>query len=493
MKMRISVPNWIFYTAIFAFFIVFFTRIHPIAPYDGDDWFNIIIERTSYPSLEFWNPTKVFPERLEPFVATLAGYLVVPLVGDYITGLIWANAFVVAIFIIVYLLSVQRCIETRFNLSRLIVQGLIIVFILLHFLLLRTSGECNEHHWYSNDANCYYHYIIPNMLCASLVLWLMRHDVRKENNGRTIAILILLTYLALCSNLYSVVILIAYIGALLLLDLRTTSHSVNQSTRTKDGWLLAYIRRDDHFLVIIALWGVVQWIESHGIRANSYGYMKEPLIYCLKVTIYNFLTISYNKWFLFVALLAIVGAKLIDYRRKSHGLWYVGIRQWSILIATFLSIIYLILLSSRVDPTYVQRGDVIFEFAFFLLFLVILSLAYLCSHLRFTAYFTPLLILFLLFQTNTSGRTYKDVSEKYAPDLAGSIRIDRDIVRQILDAEAAGMDSVTIQVPKYPYGENWPIMTPRYASQYYGRALYKHNQTKREIITIFIPSYEIEE
>ena len=104
MKMRISVPNWIFYTAIFAFFIVFFTRIHPIAPYDGDDWFNIIIERTSYPSLEFWNPTKVFPERLEPFVATLAGYLVVPLVGDYITGLIWANAFVVAVFIIVYLL-----------------------------------------------------------------------------------------------------------------------------------------------------------------------------------------------------------------------------------------------------------------------------------------------------------------------------------------------------------------------------------------------------
>ena len=493
MKVRISVPNWVFYTAIFAFFVVFFAHIHPIAPYDGDDWYNIIIERTSYPSLDFWNPTKVFPERLEPFVATLAGYLVVPLVGDYINGLILANAFVVAIFIIVYLFSVQRCIETRFNLSRLTIQALMIVFILLHFLLLRTSGECNEHLWHSNDANCYYHYVIPNMLCASLVLWLMRHDVRKENNGRTIAILILLTYLALCSNLYSVVILIAYIGALLLLDLRSKSPQVNKPTSPQGGWLITYIRRNAHFLVNIALWGIVQWIESHGIRANSYGYMKEPLIYCLKVTIYNFLTIGYNRWFLVVALLAIVGAKLVDYRRGGHGLWHVGIRQWSILIAAFLSIIYLILLSSRVDPTYVQRGDVIFEFAFFLLFLVILSLAYLCSRLRFAAYFTPLLILFLLFQTHTSGRTYKDVSEKYAPDLAGSIQIDRDIVRQILDAEAAGMDSVTILVPKYPYGENWPIMTPRYASQYYGRALYKHNQTKREIITIFIPSYEIDE
>lgn len=102
-------------------------------------------------------------------------------------------------------------------------------------------------------------------------------------------------------------------------------------------------------------------------------------------------------------------------------------------------------------------------------------------------------MLFLLFQTNTSGRTYKDVCEKFEPDLQGSIRIDRDIVQQILDAEAARMDSVTILVPKYPYGENWPVMSPRYASQYYGRALYKHNQTKREIITIFIPSYEIDE
>ena len=346
MKVRISVPNWVFYTAIFAFFVVFFAHIHPIAPYDGDDWYNIIIERTSYPSLDFWNPTKVFPERLEPFVATLAGYLVVPLVGDYICGLILANAFIVAIFIIVYLFSVQRCIETRFNLSRLTIQALIIVFILLHFLLLRTSGECNEHLWYSNDANCYYHYVIPNMLCASLVLWLMRHDVRKENNGRTIAILILLTYLALCSNLYSVVILIAYIGALLLLDLRTKSPQVNKPTSPQGGWLITYIRRNAHFLVIIALWGIVQWIESHGIRANSYGYMKEPLIYCLKVTIYNVLTIGYNRWFLVVALLAIVGAKLVDYRRGGHGLWHVGLQQWRILIATFLSIIYLILLSS---------------------------------------------------------------------------------------------------------------------------------------------------
>ena len=90
MKYRILVPNWIFYTFIFISFVVFFTLVHPIAPYDGDDWYNIIIERPPYPSLDYWNPTKVFPECFEPFIALLAAHLIVPLVSDYISGLIFA-------------------------------------------------------------------------------------------------------------------------------------------------------------------------------------------------------------------------------------------------------------------------------------------------------------------------------------------------------------------------------------------------------------------
>ena len=478
MKMRISVLNWIFYTAIFAFFIVFFTRIHPIAPYDGDDWFNIIIERTSYPSLDFWNPTKVFPERLEPFVATLAGYLVVPLVGDYITSLIWANALVVTIFIIVYLFSVQRCIETQFNLSRLIVQGLIIVFILLHFLLLRTLGECNEHLWYSNDANCYYHYIIPNMLCACLVLWLIRHDVQSVRSGRTIATLIVLTYLALCSNLYSVVILIAYIGAVLLLDLKTTN-------------LTSYIHRNTPYLIVIILWGIIQLIESNGKRANTYGFLHQSLIQSLAATIYNFLTIRYNLWFLLITFLALISDKWHEYKRH-RSLLDIDHHAKIILISLCLSTTYLILLSSRVNPGYIQRGDVIFEFAFFFLLLVIIAIAYLFKHIKHLRWAAPLLILFMLFQINTQGRTFKDVCEKYPPNLQGSILLNNEFVQQILDADANGQDSVVINIPKYRDSDNWPISNVGNQSEYYGIALYKHNITKRLIKTIFIPSYEIE-
>lgn len=484
MKHRIFDIRWIFYTFVSVFFVVFFTQVHPIVPYDGDDWLNIIIERPPYPWLDCWNPTKVLPECLEPLVATAAGYLLVPLIGDYISSLIIANALVVTIFIVVYLISVQQYLEWRFKLNWGASLALMTIFILSHLLILHSGDQGNEHLWYTNDANCYYHYIIPNMLCASLVLWLMRHDIRTIRQGRTIATLLVLTYLALCSNLYSTVILIAYLGAVLVRDLFDTVKSSKRGSSVQI-WLLAYVRRNVCFLTIIVLWAIVQWIEANGIRANAYGYMFQPLGYCLKVTLYNFLTIRYNLWFLLISIFAILGAKIYDVTRRHSDFWHIGKWQSVVLLALGLSSSYLILLSSRVDPLYIQRGDVIFEFAFFFLLLAISSMAYLCRHIPQTIIPLPCLIVFMILQFNAPGKTFKDVMDIYEPDVQYCIDIDRNIVQQICDADATGQDSVTIIVPRYPFGENWPVMSPRYASQYYGRALYRHNQTKREIKTIF--------
>ena len=493
MKARIFLSNWFFYTAIFVFFVVFFFKVHPIAPYDTDDWLFMGIERPSYPSLYCWNPSKVLPERLEPFVSIVGGYLIVPLVGDYIRGIILTNAIVVSLFVIIYLLLLHRYLEANFSLGRLTSLAIIVVFTVMHFLILRTMEENNDYLWYTHDASCYYHYVIPSLLNASLVLWFLRYDFRFENSGRTIALLIAFIYLALCSNLYSSVILIAYIGSILVLDIiRPNSQNLKTSESYK-GWLRNYIHRNIRYLLITICWGVIQWFEANGTRANGFGYLHEPMVYCLKVSIYNFITISYNHWFLVISLLAFIGAKCWDYKRNRHGLWHIGFRQWVILLSLGFSIAYLILLSSRVDPTYIQRSDVIFAYAFFFLLLVAHALAYLCKQHRFVAITMPLLIVVLFFLTNTRGKTFKDVIEEYEPNLQTCLAIDHDIVQQILDADAARLDSVSIDVPTYSkHSYNWPIMVTDYASQYYGHALYLHNQTKREIKTRFIPTYVID-
>lgn len=488
MKIRFLLSNWIFYTTIFVIFVVFFSYIHPIVPYDTDDWWFMGIDRPSYPSISSWNPSKIFPERFEPFVSILGGYLIVPLVGDYISGITLTNAIIVSLFIIVYLWLVQKFIELRFPINKLTSHCLMAVFIVFHFLILRTDKENNDYLWYTHDAACYYHYIIPSLLCASMVLWLMRNDICRFKKGRVIALLIPLFYLAICSNLYSSVIIISYIGSVLLLDLKK-SRFVN---KTFGSWFICFIRRNVPYLVILILWGIVQWYEVNGSRA-SYSSLHKPFLHCLKVTVLYFYSFRYNLWFLFVAVLALSGAKLIDYWHSKHNIWHIGYWQITILLSLFFSISYLVLLSSRVNPTYIQRSDIIFSYAFFFLLLVIMALAYLCTHIRYIGISMPLLFFFLLFLVNTPGKTFKDVIEEYKPDLQTCINIDREIVQQILDADANGLDSVTINVPTYSkHSYNWPIMVTDYASQYYGHSLYLHNQTKREIKTIFIPTYVID-
>lgn len=323
-------------------------------------------------------------------------------------------------------------------------------------------------------------------MCACMVLWLMHHDLRKIQSGITISVLIVLTYLALCSNLYSVVILIAYIGAVLILDMLNT-------IKAEKVWIKDYIIRNACFLSVVVLWLVIQLIEASGIRANGYGFLHEPFLHCMKITVLNFLAIRYNHWFILITVLFIVGAKIYDFKRNGHGFLELGYQQWIIILSLALSTIYVIMLSSRVEPLYIQRGDVIFENIFFYLLLVLIAMAYLCAHIKYAVSATPLLIFFLFFQINTVDKTFKDVVEEYEPDLQTCIEIDRDIVRRICDADAAGQDSVVIYVPRYSkHSYNWPMMVTDYASQYYGKALYKHNQTSREIRTIFIPSYVID-
>ena len=233
-------------------------------------------------------------------------------------------------------------------------------------------------------------------------------------------------------------------------------------------------------------------MESSGQRANTYGFLHKPLIHCLAVTTYHFLTIRYNLWFLFVAFLVLIGVKWHEYKRH-RSLSFIDIHEKIILLALCLSATYLILLSSRVNPGYIQRGDVIFEFAFFFFLLLIIAISYLFKHIKHFWLAAPLLLIFMLFQINTPGRTFKDVCEQYPPNLQDCILMNKEFVRLTLDAEASGQDSVVINVPKYRDSENWPIATVGNKSEYLGIALYKHNLTKRIIKTIFIPSYEIEE
>lgn len=465
-----------FYAFIFVALWIFFTQIHPLVPFDTDDWLYMGNSRTPFPSMSEKNPTKVFCELSEPLVANIGAFVIMPIVGDWVTAQIHALAITLALFIVIYLLLVQRLVTARFHLDKFRSYCIISLFVLLHFLMLRTRTADNDFLWYSRDVTCYFHYTLPNLLNASLVLWLMRHNPQQITSIRTHSLLLLTVYLALCSSLYASVILIAYVGALLI------GHLVN-ALRSHKPWLRSYVRDNYYYLAIIVAWMGIQLFEINGNRANAYGNVDSPFLPTLLESARTFANLQYCSWFIVLTGLVVIAAKVCSWHHGHRQVLYTERRTLHLGLALLLSIAYLILLSSKVFPAYLRKGDVVFCYAFFALLIFVWLLGYLCARSRHTVLILPLTIFCVFFKLNSKGNTFRDVQHWNRTDAQTCIQFSRDVVQQVRQADAQSQDTCVITVPYYNDGSNWPF---DYAhSQFVGKTLFQHNVTRREIVTIF--------
>ena len=311
-------------------------------------------------------------------------------------------------------------------------------------------------------------------------MWLMRNSINSIRNRLTIGIIGFVTYLALCSNLYSTIILTAYLGSVLLIDVIQVDH--------KDPhWIIAFVKRHWYPLLIILLWFIIQLIEVNGRRATSYGHMDRPLLQEVELTFNYFLSISYNIKFIYFIIFITIGTISIYFLYEKKRVALIGKIPFALLCSLILSTIYLILLSSRVVSTYILRGDVIFAYAFFLLLSIAFCICYLSVKVKYFIIAIPVLIVFALFELNSSNNVFKDIQFEYGMNAQSCLTFDKDIIRQMCEADAQGKDTIIIQVPKFNDDDNWPLSID--LSKSVGATLYKHNITKRKITTL----YEISE
>lgn len=91
-----SIPIIIFLAAVFIFFLIWFSAIHPIVVFDTDDWAYSYWHREAYPIWGHWNPARVFPEVFMPIITSIGAWLIYPLSGDYCGALTLSYAVAVS-------------------------------------------------------------------------------------------------------------------------------------------------------------------------------------------------------------------------------------------------------------------------------------------------------------------------------------------------------------------------------------------------------------
>ncbi len=456
------------FCAALAMMIVFFTSVHPLLLFDSDDWLYVSNARSAYPLWGAWNPTRVLPENLMSVSSGLGVILLMPLTGDYFSAISLTAAFLVSLSIAIYVYMFYQLLRLRYGVDAgpsALTAGL---FLLAHFLIFRNNVFANDYLFHSMNLTSYYFYLIPSLLVFSLIMGLTIRDVTAlpwdgEHPARQ-GFLILLIYLLFLSNLYPSGALAIWFFCAVVRD--------GSAHRGEYG----FFKRNAVKLGGLLLWAAALVFEAHGGRAESLA-SAEPLT----ARVLSALGSAWQKlagvnlFFLIFCALCLTGFFLTAFRWKKEGRGDFFFH----LIVGALCFGYIVLLCAWTGPANAAAADIQFNFLFFLLLLAFTGLGAMIARYPRMAAALPLILCLLLFETNTRWRTFLE-SNSYR-NLHPSIirRIDADILEQITAADQAGETAVTVRVPQFDTGNNWPL--PLYVGERMSMTLYKHGITMKQM------------
>lgn len=475
-----KLPYAAFFLLIFGFLFLWFAKIHPLIPFDGDDWTYLAYVRLATPIWGEWNPSKVFPEVLYPLFSTFAAYALTPLTGDYITAQTLMHAFVVSAAITGYLWCFACLMRRLFSCSLTTTAVLTTLFFALHFLVFRTGEENNMYLFLCVSLNCYYNYLLPMLLNASLVMLLLANQrmgaFLKSGKPEIRGLLYVIVYLAIFSNLAASGILAAYAGSCLLLEL----------IRIGKGFRFrAFVREHRFHLGILAAWLISAVFELSGGRAGD-AMAGGTLLGRLHMTCFLLKSALLESNRLFLISSGIVVGSALVCMLLSGGVRSLGQKLASVLgtflISTAAVFVYMILLCAAVDPAKITACEYLFAIYFHILLLVLLALGYLAGRCPNLMLALPLLLLFLVYSINTRGNTFRDSNTCGLPP-ERCAALSRYIVKQFQEADAAGQQEMTLYLPQFTAdpenGDNWPYTL--FLVERIPGTLYEHGVTKQLI------------
>lgn len=480
----------LFWAGIFLFLYVFFTNIHPLVLYDSDDWSNISYIRQAFPLWKDWNPCRVFPETFLPLVSYIAAFLVKPLVHDYLLSMTLTYGFVISAAILIYLILFWKWIKVKFKASDIQAILCTLAFLLFHFSILKSGWVGNSYLFFSENVTCYFYYVLPNLINASIVLWFMasQTDINTAwNDGNLLAkgCLILLIYLAILSNLFPTIILISYIGYNFLLSLISFVRK-----KQKTAW--GFVKENLFSITCIGFWLVSLIFEASGERsasiASSSIHVKESFIVLL--TYLHRLNRMTCLLFILVAGIAIV-TWIRSKNKEEIDKYYRKIIIKTLLCAV-IAAIYLVLLCGVSGSGYLSRTDVSFGIFFYGFLFVMGSLVYILQKHPQITLVVPLTLYIVLMDILIGEQIFRESNMgSLNPEIC--ISVDQDLINQIVKADQEGKTKMTLYVPvgNGKTDDNWPHA--KYMGYAMSRTLCRHGMISKIIEIDVEPTPEMNE
>lgn len=480
-----------FFVGLFMFFLLYYIVIHPLIPYNSDDWMFMSANRIALPSIHAWNPSRVFPEFLMPLVSELASFLIYPLCHDYFLSQTILHSFVISIFLTSYVGMFYHLLCKRFSVEKKLAIMLSLLFLLFHYLIFRTQDTANVHLFYSNDLTCHYFYLIPNVVNAMLVMSLLKKDWLHGNDFNLVkkGMLLLGVYLAICSNLFCSDILVIFLGTQIL-----TTMPFGKKEAKK---YISFVKQNIWIFGIIGFWLFVNLMELMGPRAAYLAKEAQTVGFTsqLVTSIHSILAVRYNVFFVLLALFALAVSVYALKKEKRLPLFTI-----QLLLSSVITVIYVILVSAKSVPSYSSRPDILFAVFFPIIVLAVLGIVKISRYWEKSIIALPVLLLVLFSQVNRSLPTFADLrinaNVPFSYTLETLQRANYDILKQVVAADRkTRVESVSIVVPYVKDdGQNWPyLLIYNNYSNALIQTLYKHGIIEKKFSTTMVVGKKLSE
>lgn len=474
---------------IFASLYLFFTKAHPLYILDLDDWFYLYYSRDALPSALEMNPIKVLPETWMPMVSYLSAYLIYPITDDYLQALSVGYAIVLSGMITVYVLAVMAVLDRRFEIKSQVTLGLLgCAFLLSHFVPFILQKDGNTHLFYAQNVTCVFNYTLPALMNLVLLAYFLDQNQQwTPHSPAKFGMILLGLYLAIFSSLFHSIVLMSLFGIQLLFALLS---GIWNNIRSKRKWicwpfLWNYAKLHSPKLLALAVWFLSMLFQLGGRAEDISGpFRLMDILYAFQELLVWGINPQLRTGMAIInlAALAVAAYRFFRYRESKFLVW-----QAELLGCIGLIVVYLILVTGKLHSSYFTRPDVVINWMSILLLMSVSSLAYFLKLCPKAAALVPILVYILLFGTVFSDITYAEYNvSQLAPSVVKAV--GDDIVAQVEEAEAQGLDEVEVYVPA-SLATGWPLDTTLSNSRI-SRPLWYHAVTDDRVFVTVVPSPE---
>ena len=483
----------LFHIIIFILMLVFFMRVCPIIPFDGDDWCFTGSLRLPFPMLFAFNPIKVFPEVMEPIGGYIAAYLVYPVTGDYVGAISITQTLIIVSFIMSLFYMFCKYLKKKFNMTESKALFFEAFFIMLFFFLFKRRDAISDYGFWSSDVNCYFNYVLPAILNACIVLIMARYDdfIKEFKSWNSIkkAAFYIGMYFAIFSNIELSIILSAYCLWAVIKNMLIKNKNKNKNKTENKDIIANTFKENKMYIGIIGIWLISLLIESTGIRAsiiqkeNWLTFENAYLLLRSFRVLYKHINVFVLGFFLITLATLVFYSSKKSNKKMRDELISLVIENIFILGIVF---IYLLLLFMKAGVQYASRTDATWGLIFYLILFDVIYMIKLSEYIPKTN--IVLVFVFCIFSIMTMSLNYRFKPSVF--NYRAAKEIDEYIINQIVEADKNGLNYVEVQVPNYVEKDfNWPL--PYKMALWMQNTLYSHKIIQNRIKIVFVKNDQV--